>query len=350
MKKIVLISLWLTFFASVHAAETDVALPYEIVINNRILAKVQQQTISVIDLMKKMDVLLNQNYPEYAKDTMARFQFYSSQWRQVLSQMIDNELILADAETKQVKIGDGDLRETIQQRFGPNIMSTLDKLGLTYEEARNMVHTDMLVQRMMWFKVNSKAIQSVNPKDIKIAYDQIRQNSEEAEEWEYQVVSIRSQNQELGEKIANLTYKLLSSNDVTTENLTTELSKHIEYDPSMTTIQISSEMKATKKDLSESHREVISRLTAHTFSLPILQKSRAQPNYHVHRIFFLKDYKKEEAPSFKDVSLRVENELINQAIQKEAYHYLQKLRKYYGYDEKSLAETVPENFEPFQLK
>jgi len=48
----------------------------------------------------------------------ARYQFYSAQWYPTLQQMIDHELMVTDAETREVKVSDGEVREEIQTRFG----------------------------------------------------------------------------------------------------------------------------------------------------------------------------------------------------------------------------------------
>jgi len=94
----------------------------------------------------------------------ARYQFYSSQWYPTLQQMIDHELMVTDAETRQVNVSDGEVREEIQTRFGPNVMESLDQLGITYDEAREMVHQDMIVQRIQWVRVSSKDHFSRNQK------------------------------------------------------------------------------------------------------------------------------------------------------------------------------------------
>lgn len=94
----------------------------DLLIHNRILATINGKTFSVMDVVKKMDVYLAQNFPEYLESTVQRFQFYSNNWRRILSQMIDNELILADAEKLKIKIPDAEVREKIYERFGPNVM------------------------------------------------------------------------------------------------------------------------------------------------------------------------------------------------------------------------------------
>src|SRR5690349_12572308 len=122
--------------------------PQDIVIYNRILAKVNGKSISVIDVMKKMDLFLQRYYPEHAQSKMARFQYYSKQWRDTLSQMIDQELMLADAEHLELKVTDAEVREEVLGRFGPNIMSTLDSIGMTYDEARTQIYNEMVVHRI----------------------------------------------------------------------------------------------------------------------------------------------------------------------------------------------------------
>src|SRR5579862_2792928 len=72
--------------------------PEELIVFNRILTKVNEKTISVVDVMKRMDMFLQRHYPHLVNSKVARYQFYSSQWRDYLTQMIDQELMIADAE------------------------------------------------------------------------------------------------------------------------------------------------------------------------------------------------------------------------------------------------------------
>ena len=76
----------------------------QIIINNRVLARVNGKPISVIDVMKKMDMIFLRQYPEYAEVPQARFQFYELSWKHVLEDLIDKELILADAEEAKMQV------------------------------------------------------------------------------------------------------------------------------------------------------------------------------------------------------------------------------------------------------
>ncbi len=318
--------------------------PGELVVYNRILAKVNGKTISIVDLMKKMDLFIQKYYPHLADSKIARYQFYSSQWRDYLSQMIDNELMIADAEKLEVKVTDAEVREEILSRFGPNIMPALDPLGLSYEEARQMIHDEMIVQRMMWFRVNSKAISSVNSQDVKEAYKQFCEKNPELEEWHYQVLSVRSSDKSAGEALASRAFELLQS-----KLEFTALPEHLKPADETTTITISPDIDADEKNISSSHKEVLKTLTAGSFSPPIPQVSRVD-NSVVHRIFYLKKHSRKEVPPFEKMAEKLKDQLLQAASTKENSHYISKLRKRLGYDEKHMTETLPRDFEPFAMR
>ena len=100
-------------------------------VNNRILAVVNGKPLSVYDVMKKMDVHFYRQFPEYASSAEARHQFYQAQWKNMLRDLVDKELILADAESAKVEVSAGDVRQEMENMFGPNIIANLDKLGMT---------------------------------------------------------------------------------------------------------------------------------------------------------------------------------------------------------------------------
>lgn len=319
----------------------DFGEPEQIVVNNRILATVNGKTISVMDVKKKMDVFLNEYYPEASQSKAACYQFYSTNWKEQLSQMIDNELMLADAEEREVKVTDGEVRETLQQRFGPNVMGTLDHLGLTYDEARKLIHDEMVVQRMTWLRIHSKALHAVGVKDVKKAYQEFLAHHAGTEEWKYRVLSIRSGEGTSGEAAAEKAYTLLQNKKTTFEQVVDQLKS--EY-PGLT-CQVSPEYQVTDKSISNSHKTILAALAPRTYSKPTVQTSRLDKTT-LTRIFSLIDHTKAEAPPFNSVSAQIKDDLLGQAAAKEKVTYRAKLRQRFGNDEKS----VPDNFQPFAVK
>ncbi len=316
----------------------------ELIVYNRILAKVNQKTISVIDVMKKMDLFLQKHYPQYAHSKVARYQFYSAQWRDYLTQMIDTELMIADAAKVELKVSEAEVREEMLNRFGPNIVPTLDQLGVTYDEARSMIQDEMMVQRMLWFRVNSKALNNVNSQDVKEAYAQYCAAHPEMQEWNYQVLSIRSPNKTASELIASRALELLSSH-LDLASVSGQLTPADEA----TTVTVSAEIKADEKTISAAHRQVLETLSENSYSKPIPQVSRVD-NSVVYRIFHLKKHSKQEVPRFEKIADQLKDELLHQAAGKESEQYLLKLRHKLGFDEKQMMETLPSDFQPFALK
>lgn len=321
--------------------------PEHLVIHNRILAQVNGKTISVIDVMKKMDVFLSRAYPQYMHSKLARYQFYSTQWRNTLAQMIDNELILADAVAIELKVNDGDVRETLQERFGPNVMASLEKIGITYEEAREMIYSEIVVQRMQWFKVNSKALLSVHPQDVKAAYKEYCQQHPPAEDWKYQVLSIRgkdsAQVQMLAKKIEQLTLAAHAS----LQEIYHQISHEENQDPSIS-ITLPPLYEVSDKSLSAGHREVLASLKPGSMRQALCQPSRDGST--VFRLFHLQEHTKKEVPPFEKLSDKLFEELVEKAAEKESSQYLAKLRQRFSYEEKHFQASLPEGFEPFSLK
>jgi len=337
------LSILLPLMALANSAPFPIDEPGTLVVHNRILAKVQGKTISVLDVVKKMDVFLNRHYPQYANSKGAKYQFYTSHWRDTLNQLVESELMMSDAESREIKVTDGEIREEIQLRFGPNVMGTLHNLNLTYDEARKMVHQDMIVQRMNWFRVTSKALQQVNSLDVKEAYRQYSLQNPPKEEWEYQMVSLRSTSFEASELLAHKMCELLRFEGVTLEAAAEELTPD---EPAAITINVSAPNKADDKTLSPAHREILSKLSVGAFSAPILQHSR--DGSPVVRIFHLKSHTRTETPKFETVASQLKDSLLQKAADDEMTAYVTKLRQRFGYDEKSL--DFPPDFQPFELK
>jgi hypothetical protein len=320
--------------------------PGRILVQNRILTKVHGKTISVIDVMKRMNLIINHHFPEIVNSSIDRYEFYTAQWKQTLSQMVDEQLIIADAENIEVKISDGDIRERLQDRFGPNVAFNLEKIGLSYDEAKEAMRSELIVQKMTWYRINAKAILSINPQDVKGAYKEYCSSNPPKDEWKYQALSIRSSNEDVSRALSEEASQLLKQGRAGLAAVAEAL-KQKEGLPEDLSISVSQDYAVDQKNLSESHKNVLLSLQPDSYSEPLKQSSRVN-HESVHRIFHLKDHVQEKTPSFGELSDKIEDRLIQQAISKESALYISKLRKRFGYDEKN-TEVLPEDFHPFVL-
>lgn len=319
----------------------------QISINNRLLARVNDKTISVYDVVKKMDLFLSAYYPDVMKSATSRFQFYSSNWKAMLEKMIDDQLILADSEGKEFKITEGDIRQAILDRLGPNVMASVDKLGMTYEEARKLIYEDMVVQRMMGAKVHARAYQIVGPQQIKSAYENYVAEQDVGEEWEYQVVSIRSPNEVLSQQLAAHAYLLLTAAKAGPEALAAKLEEMRKPEDPNFAINVSQLLVANAKTISAAHRKGLEGLQAGMYSQPITQTSGSDKT-PVQRIFFLKNHGKKAPPAFEKVANSLRDNLLENAAAQEETAYKAKLRQRYCFDSLHL-ESIPADFRPFSI-
>ncbi len=323
-----------------HAPQNQFA-DSKIGVQNSILAKVNGHTISVLDVKKRMDMVFYQHYPQYAENTQARFQFYQTGWRNVLMEMIDNELILADAEDKEVKVTDGDVREVVEERFGPNVMQTLDQIGLAYDEAWKIIKNEQIVGRMNWWFVQSKAIGSVTPQAIRQSYQLYLEQNPPYTDWTYRVVSIRPDHPEAS--LPELVYEFLSTQTTPPDNLVEELAR---FESAGASITVSNEFSATDQELSDLHKTALLSLKCGEYSRPSLQTNRTDKK-PVYRIFYLTNKNEHPAPAFEDLAQQLQNQLVQEASLKASKDYTARLRKFYDFDP---AKVIPEDIQPFSLQ
>ncbi len=345
---IYLASLFLTCHTMAASADSLLLGPeedYRIAVNNQILAKVNGKAISVLDVMKKMDMLFYRQFPEYTSSVQARYQFYSVSWKRVLQDLIDKELIMADAEESKVQVSAGDIRQEMELYFGPNIHANLDKVGLTFEEAYRMVHSDILLKRMLYLRAHMKALKQVTPQVIKKAYEEYAENNIIPGQWIYRVISIRDANPTIGAEAANQAYKLLSEEAFPLEDLKNKLSKMASVEAS-TSVNISDEIQNSDAELSPTYKDILSQMTNNAYSHPIAQKSR-QDGSTVFRIFYLHSMKPSQRVSFAEMENQIKDKLMDDISGKETIEYIKRLRKHFDVQENT--RVAAEDFKPFIL-
>lgn len=311
-------------------------------VQNAILAKVNGNTISMMDVKRKMDMIFYQHYAHLADSTQARYQFYETSWRRMLMEMIDNELILSDAADKEIKLTDAEVREEIENRFGPNVMSTLDKIGISYDETWKLIRNEMIVARMTWWFVQSKAMAKVTPQEIRQGYRLYLKENPARTDWKYRVLSIRDADAATIEELS----KKIEGKKIAIEELPAFL-KEFETAHSCS-LSFSNEYAASDAELSESHRASLAPLAVGTFGAPVTQVSRDKKK--LTRIFYLAEKTEVPAPSFEHLAPQIKNELFQKKSMELSSVYLDKLRKHYRFDAAHLEETLPADLQPFALQ
>jgi hypothetical protein len=316
----------------------------DLIVNNQILAKVNGKPISVIDIMKKMDILFLRRFPEYTRSKVARYQFYMANWKPILNELIEKELILADAQEKKIPVSSGDVRQEMETMFGPNIIGNLDKVGLTFDEAWKIVQGDITIKRMIYVRVNSIAGKLVTPQKVREGYEKVAKESALPPRWKYQVISIRDENATQAAEAANLIHHLIAEENVPTNDLKAKLADYNDVVKG-TQINISEVQDQTEKEVSEAYRLIFATLEEGQITTPLAQRSRDKSS--VFRIFSMIEKDPGGEIPFTKLENEVRAQLQDEAVAAEASSYIKKLKRYYDVQEMHLDA---DHFTPFSLK
>lgn len=309
----------------------------QIAIHNRILTKFNNKTFSVLDVVKKMDMLFDGHYPKLTNSKLARYQFYCAQWKDTLQKMLDQELILLDAERIGVKVTDAEVREELLRRYGPNVMISLDRLKLSYEEARKMISEDLIVEKILYFKVYAEALR-VRPNDIKKKYIAHCEENSASQKWCYQVLTICSEDESISQALAELAFTLLKE-----KRNFQDISEDLQSKNPNITVSLTPEIERDNLSISQAHKQIIETLNPGDFSTPSSQVNRDQSV--VQRIFYLKDKNVINPPEFPKLAEKIKDSLIQESIALHLPSYMKKLKNRYGLSEQDL--SVNSDFKPF---
>lgn len=324
--------------------------PKDIVINNRPLVKVQDKTISLMDVVKRMNLLIRMHNPEYFESKAMLFQFYNSQWRNTLEMMINNVLICAQAEEKKVKLHEGDIRKEMETRFGPNVTATIHELGMEHNEAREYVESTLVEQQMMWLNVYRRVWQLVTPTELKNAYSNYTVANPPKESWTYQVMTIRNAPDQIEEHLATVATQVFNQKLQQLKSENNEVVTQIQLlkDHPEIKISLSNELTVERSAASKELISVLDSLTPDELSAPKKQHSRADGT-DVLRLYYLKDHEKLKVPEFAEISKTLQDQLFNHVAEAQRTQYLQKLRKHFRMDGPEVYEMIPKDFVPFAL-
>ncbi|MGK5595233.1 MAG: peptidylprolyl isomerase [Parachlamydiaceae bacterium] len=318
----------------------------KLVINNRVLIRVNGKAITVMDVMKRMDIHFLRQYPEFTTVDEARYQFYESNWEPVLEELITKELILADAEENKVTVSSGDIRQEMEQYFGPNIIENLDKIGLSFDEAYKMVEGELIVRRMLSVRVHNKVQGNVTPHAIKQHYDEFAKNNIRKESFRYQVVTIKHTDPNAAKAIAELAYDLLVKKSVSLDTLKSQ--PKLIASAKDASITISNDLTHQTSDLADIIKTELLRLSPNTFSSPFAQKSRADRST-IFRIVYLKEKTPEGPIPFSEAEMTIRDHLLDTGMANESETYVQRLKKHFDIEDNQNIH-LHTGFKPFSLK
>lgn len=317
-------------------------------VNNRILLKINGKPITVVDVVKKMDLIFYRQFPHLLTSDQARYEFYMNNFRMVFSAFVNDMLVIADAEEKEVEVTEGDIREEMESIFGPDVVGNIDRLGLPYTEAWELIKKEILVQRMNQMMIRSKSQAEVQPKDLKNLYDEYVKAHPPEKEWHYHIVTVRGIDKETVQSTLDRTHTYLLARLVEKNMALAQLSSMLQKEFGVE-VSFSEEYIRKEHETSALHKKALQALVPMTLSPPIVQANNKEGGY-IGRLFFLKEEKMHEPPSFTQLENDLHRELLQKAMARNGRSYSDKLRSRYGINDEYLAQMIPSDFTPFTLR
>lgn len=305
----------------------------KIIVNNRVLADVHGKAITLMDAVKRMDILFLKQFPEYTQSVNARYQFYQANWKRILEELIEKELVLADSVEVKMDVSGADVRQEMENLFGPNIIMNLDKIGLSLDEATKIVASDIAIRRMMFLRVTSKALGKVTPQATRSLYETFVKENTKDPVYTYRVLTVRNANgKEIAESILGSVKEKGSLQEAALGVPQANLSEVFNHTP---------------KEIAPKNMEVLAKMQPGQISDIQAQLSRAD-NSTVYRILSLEKYTPGGAPSYSEVESKLKETLLDQFMISVHEEYVKRLKRHYAVKDSDI--KIPDEFVPFTIK
>jgi hypothetical protein len=331
----------LLFVAVCSFVEAAPSSRYGVVVDNKVLATVRGQVVTVIDVMKKLDMIFYQQFPQYRGSSEARFEFYQTNWRKILQELVDRHLILVLAEERGFQVTNGDIRQELEEIFGPNVMMNLYEAGLSLHEVYDMMKADILLRRILSFYVRMPVFASITPEVLKLAYGERGKDAKRQESWLWRSVTLRAKEGNCAKEVADTVWKLLEQDHLSMEVVQSKLPEGVE-------IIVSSPFHSDKRELAPHLQTLFESLSVASYSAPVSFTNRSDPR-HSWRFYVIDEKKEGVMLSFSEMEQNLREELAGPEIDKRTKDFFDDLRKQY-HVKQSLGSEDLLAFEPFHLK
>ena len=223
LKYICSLFLSISFWCQANQNVTDITA------NMRPLVRVRDSVITVVDVMKKMDLVFFQQFPQFRTSTEKRFEFYQATWRQVLQDLVERKVIMLYADENKMEVGHGDIREEMEELFGPNVLVKLYDAGVSWDDAYDMIRQDIMMRRIIQFYVRMPAVASITPQKIKARFFDRYGTATRGDKLSWQILSVQASDSIDSKKQLLKIIDALNAKKTTVEQVKTSLPEGVEF-------------------------------------------------------------------------------------------------------------------------
>lgn len=299
-------------------ADDDVKIARSsIVVHNHILWNYRGCVITVMDVVKRLEQF-GQNMKGFdSMDSAQKLEFYQQNWRGALQDIMDSDLIYQDAVDHNMQVSDAEGRDQLVHLYGEHYITEIDRLGLTMKEALDRVKKDLLIQRMLYFRVHFQARNSITPSLLAQTYKEMCKEQPETDFWTYQTVTFKGPTATAVDLAQKWQKELLTG-----QSLEACQEKYTSQHVSTVTSRLHQQ---SSLHLSAKYLETLTATQAQTWSDPVIFKEDAKEG--IVRLFYLKEKNHQAPPAFSKVRRQIEDHLFEKAASEEQQRYIVKLRR-----------------------
>lgn len=285
--------------------------------HNRVLWNYRGSMITVMDIVKRLE-LYSKNVKDYENlEANQKLEFYQQNWKGVLQELIDQELIYQDAIDHNMQVTDAECRDQLVRLYGENYITSIDEMGLTMKEALSMIRKDTLTQRMTYFRIQYQARAVLTPGLIAQTYVKLCKEQPETDIWTYQTISFKGPTEIAIKTAFKWNERLLTG--LALEECQEQLKEEA------VTVSVGRMNKQSNAHLSSKYLEILAKLKPQEWSAPITFKEDSKEG--LVRLFFLQEKVHQAPPSYAEVRDQLENHLYQEAVAQESQKYIVKLRR-----------------------
>ncbi len=291
--------------------------------NNTILAHVGKKAITALDVKREMDRQLYLYDKTAFNNPEGVFAHYNQNWKYTLKKIVQDELMLLEAEALKFSIPSHEITKKTTELYGDSPIPLYQFLSITPEEAKENGKRELYSMYLSYLKIWDKCNIEATPKEVQKSYQSFIKDLPMKDKWIYQAMYVQGKDEQLVKMTSNTISQMLKEGNYSNlAAIVDSLSASNEVKVGM-----SKDIKLTTKELSPSLLAVLENLEEGMMSDVITGQSAG--NY-TGKVLHLKEVQKEPIPEFSDISDQLRNSIVTAASEQLAEKFFNDLIKKHG--------------------
>lgn len=307
------------------------------VLSNRPMAQVGGTTITLLDVVHKMNLQLVSTQPQAFDNPQMLQSYYTQYWKVALEGCIEDELLFLEGEDKKLSVKESQIQESLDQLVPMPFAKNLERINLTLAQAKILAKKSFYRRQLEGYFLYSSALLQLTPHRIKSAYIAYLNENPPEDVWQYRIVTASAKKSTLVNR------KEISNDLVKTVDLSlSDFPMHPQWKtfslvsrmesmfPPDQQFSISKPFQVTTNKLSEKYKSALSKISSGGIT-PLSTK----------KLLYLEKKMKTSVPTLDEFEKKMKNNLLNDQIQETRKPFFDDLSSTHGV----IYHPLPEDFQ-----